>query len=79
MTKQHVIDPESCIGCSACEMACPQKAVMSIAGHFCIDYDLCQDCKKCINDCPTGACDTFIDTVEIYSVELQSSWQKIPQ
>ncbi len=78
MKIQHVINPESCIGCSACEMACPQKAVTSIAGRFCIDFDLCNDCGKCILDCPTEACNTFVKTQKTYSVDEQSEWLTLP-
>jgi dissimilatory sulfite reductase (desulfoviridin) alpha/beta subunit len=78
MIIQHVIDPESCIGCSACEMACPQKAVTCIIGRFCIEYDLCKNCGKCILDCPTDACNTFIKTKTAFSVEEQGDWFSLP-
>jgi len=59
-------------------MACPQKAVMAIAGRFCIDFDLCKNCGKCIIDCPTGACDCYIETAKAFSVDDQSNWEEIP-
>lgn len=76
--QQHVIDPQNCIGCSACEMACPYKAISSVAGRFCIDFEICKNCGKCITDCPTGACQTHIETAEIYSIEAQSLWTCLP-
>ncbi len=78
--KQHVVDPESCIQCSACEMACPNKAITAICGRYCIDFSQCLNCLKCVDDCPTGACDTYIDTDinRIYKVEDQANWVKLP-
>jgi benzoyl-CoA 2,3-dioxygenase component A len=76
--RQHVTDPELCIQCSACEMACPVKAIESILGRYCIDYACCADCKKCIADCPTGAADCFIDVDQVYSVSEQAAWAELP-
>ncbi len=75
---QHVIDPQNCIGCSACEMACQNKAITSIAGRFCIDFASCNNCGKCISDCPTGACSIHIETEKIYSIDEQSCWTCLP-
>ncbi len=75
---QHVTDPEMCIKCSACEMACPHKAIESILGRYCIDFSICQDCRKCIEECPTGAADCFIDVSQIYSLGEQSTWCTLP-
>ncbi|MBZ0185045.1 MAG: 4Fe-4S binding protein, partial [Candidatus Obscuribacterales bacterium] len=72
--KQHVTDPEMCIQCSACEMACPVKAIESILGRYCIDDELCENCGKCIIDCPTSAVDCFIEVRRIYSKDEQSNW-----
>ncbi|MBP7863219.1 4Fe-4S binding protein [bacterium] len=78
MINQHVIDPESCIGCSACEMACPQNAVISTAGRFCIDFDLCKNCGKCILDCPTDACNSFVKTQKVFTLDEQCQWHTLP-
>lgn len=77
-SKQHVTDPETCIQCSACELACPQKAIESILGRYCIDFDKCKACGACIEDCPTGACDCFIETDSPYSPSDQSKWRTLP-
>lgn len=76
--RQHFTDPEMCIQCSACEMACPVKAIECILGRYCIDYSLCEDCGKCIKDCPTGAVDCYIEVKEIYSQDEQSTWTVLP-
>ncbi|MDX2108370.1 MAG: 4Fe-4S binding protein [Candidatus Melainabacteria bacterium] len=75
---QHVIDPLECIGCSACEMACASKAITNIAGRYCIDFDLCNDCKKCVRDCPTGACDVYIETENVFTIDAQAMWTALP-
>ena len=76
--RQHVTDPEMCIQCSACEMACPVKAIECIVGRYCIDHKLCEDCGKCIKDCPTGAVDCFIEVGRYYTSEEQSVWTTLP-
>ncbi|MBX9940530.1 MAG: 4Fe-4S binding protein [Candidatus Obscuribacterales bacterium] len=76
--KQHVTDPEICIGCSACELACPQKAIKSLLGRYCVDAEVCQNCGNCIEECPTGAADCFIEVSTFYSQESQSEWSTLP-
>jgi len=75
---QHVVDPEMCIQCSACEMACPLKAIECFVGRFCVDYDKCKNCAKCIDDCPTGACDCFIETATPFTPWQQAEWTQLP-
>jgi benzoyl-CoA 2,3-dioxygenase component A len=75
---QHVTDPELCIQCSACELACPIKAIKSLYGRYCVDAQICNGCNKCIEECPTGAADCFIEVSELHSQDEQSQWQKLP-
>ena len=75
---QHITDPEICIQCSACEMACPNKAIECILGRYCIDYERCQNCKKCIDECPTGAADCFVEVARAYTKEEQATWTAAP-
>jgi Pyruvate/2-oxoacid:ferredoxin oxidoreductase delta subunit len=78
MVMQHVTDPKLCIQCSACEMACPQKAIESIVGRYCINNDLCKNCRICIKECPTGAADCFIEVSKVYSLAQQAEWTALP-
>ncbi len=79
MQKQHVTDPQTCIQCSACELACPLGAIENILGRFCVDATRCEGCRKCVRDCPTGAADCFIDVETFFSKEQQASWTELPK
>jgi ferredoxin len=48
----HVIDPDECISCGACETECPEDAIGDGEGGYVIDPELCEDCGACAIVCP---------------------------
>jgi ferredoxin len=48
----------SCIGCGACEFACPPRAI-SQGENFVVQYQIdpfkCDDCNRCVSVCPVYA------------------------
>lgn len=49
---------DACIGCGACEYACPNEALSktdSFLGLFIIDPYRCDDCADCLPKCPIDA------------------------
>jgi ferredoxin len=51
--KLQVID-HLCVGCSYCEMACQDDALVVI-GLCKVNQEKCTDCLRCLLWCPTGA------------------------
>jgi ferredoxin len=41
-----------CIGCHACKVFCPQKAIYYGERKMEIDQDKCVQCATCYNECP---------------------------
>lgn len=43
-----------CIGCGACVRICPYEALLLDNGLAIMDYNRCQQCGLCVDQCPTG-------------------------
>ena len=51
----HVINPDECILCGACEAECPYEAISEKDGSMWIDPAICQDAGDCVDVCPVDA------------------------
>lgn len=77
--KQHLIDPEICIRCHACEEACPIGAITHNDDNVVVDMDTCKHCMNCIGPCPTGAIDSWRVVDQPYSIDQQFEWMELPE
>lgn len=78
LVKQHLIDPEICIRCHSCEMACPVRAIEHDAVNVVVDASKCNFCMDCIPVCPTGSIDNWRVVAQPYSLEAQFGWSELP-
>ncbi len=76
--KQHLIDPEICIRCYSCEMACPIGAIDHDDNNVVVDASKCDFCMSCIPVCPTGSIDEWRVVNEPYSMDDQFGFEELP-
>lgn len=48
----------ACIGCGKCKKQCQHDAITIENNLAYIDYEKCKLCRKCVDECPTGAIQT---------------------
>lgn len=80
LLEQHLIDPEICIRCGACEAACPIDAISHDSRNYVVDPLLCEQCRACIPPCPTGAIDNWrkVPKARAYTLAEQFGWDELP-
>lgn len=49
------IDPDACVTCGHCWLACPDGAVMPGENGLAIDLEMCKGCGICVSACQAGA------------------------
>ncbi len=79
LIKQHLIDPEICIRCHACEEACPKGAITHNDDNVVVDAGICDGTGDCLGPCPTGAIDNWRLVAEPYALEAQFGWEELPE
>lgn len=77
--KQHLIDPEICIRCYACEAACPIEAIEHGDDNVVVNVDKCDGEMSCVAVCPTGAIDEWRIVATAYSLAEQHGWEDLPE
>ena len=49
------IDLSKCVGCGACESACPFGAISLKDGKAVVNAEACRFCGSCVQACPVSA------------------------
>ena len=75
---QHVIDPEICIRCHACEASCEIGAIEHDDVNVVVKAETCNECMSCIPVCPTGSIDNWRWVEKPFSLAEQYSWSELP-
>lgn len=55
MANKINIDLDKCVGCGACESACPFGAISLKDGKAAVDGEKCRFCGSCVQACPVSA------------------------
>lgn len=80
--RQHLIDPELCLRCGSCEIACEEQAVqMDDTGQiFAIDPEKCNNSHQCLVVCSSDAIRAWhmVPADKMYSLEEQFTWEELP-
>ena len=49
------VNKDVCVGCGACEGACPVSAISMVDGKSTVNEGTCVDCGTCEGACPVSA------------------------
>ncbi len=79
LIRQHLIDPEICIRCHACEEACPRDAISHNDDNVVVDPAICDATGDCLGPCPTGAIDSWRLVETPHGLEAQLAWLELPE
>lgn len=58
---KDILENALCIGCGACAMACPTRAITMVVGRPNVVFDRCVKCGACYAQCPRS----FLPTVKV--------------
>jgi len=80
LVRQHLIDPESCMRCDSCRIACPSQAISMQMGTFVVDFALCDSKGACLVPCETGAISHWrlVPRDAVYTRDQQAAWEVLP-
>ena len=78
LVNQHVIDPEICIRCHACEAACEVGAIEHDDVNVVVRAEDCNHCMSCIPVCPTGSIDNWRWVETPFTLQQQYGWAELP-
>ncbi len=55
MADKIIVSSEKCVGCGACESACPFGAIAVTDGKAVVNEESCRLCGSCVETCPVSA------------------------
>jgi ferredoxin len=66
------VDPALCVGCGACEDACPFRAIHLVTDMAVVDAATCMGCGVCVSACGEGALALVRDAAKSAPLEIEA-------